>query len=138
MKGKTVEWKAEYRVGIIDIDEQHQAIAQFISSIIREVTQQDGWSDIHLHLVNLTALVQTHFNQEEGLMRNHDYPHLEEHATDHKQYSAELKTLQERSPAPDVLLDTIHSLHDGWFEHIQKHDKPFAFHVLKRMALGKS
>ena len=138
MKGKSVEWKDEYRVGIVDIDEQHQAIAQFISSIIREVAQQDGWSDIHLHLVNLTALVQTHFNLEEGLMRIHDYPHLEEHAADHKQYSAELKTLQERAPARDVLLDRIRFLHQWWFEHIRKHDKPFAFHVLKRMALGKS
>lgn len=133
-----MEWKKEYDVGIRDIDEQHRAIARCISSIEHAATRQEGWSTVRLSLVDLADLAQTHFTIEESLMRVHDYPHLEEHARDHKQFLADLKTLQERALATNVPQDGIHSLHEWWDKHIQEHDKLYALDFLKRTALGKS
>lgn len=133
-----MEWKEEHRIGIRDIDEQHQVIAQCIASLKQAVTRQDGWSDVHSGLVSLATLIQTHFQVEESLMRIHDYPHIDEHADDHLRFSAELKTLLQRVLTTNVLHDKIHFLHEWWDEHIQKHDKPYAVHFLKRQALGRA
>lgn len=132
-----MEWKEEYRVGIRDIDEQHQAIVQCIASVRQAVARYDRPS-ADASLVRLAELAQAHFKVEESLMRMHDFPHLEEHADDHKRFSVHLTMLQERFLTTDVFHDRIHSLHAWWDEHIQKHDKPYALHFLKRMALGGS
>ena len=71
-------------------------------------------------------------------MRIHDYPHLEEHADDHKQFSVDLGTLQEHLLTTDVFHDRIKFLQEWWDEHIEKHDKPYAVHFLRRTALGGS
>ena len=71
-------------------------------------------------------------------MRIHDYPRLEEHADDHKRFSLHLRTLQERFIPTDVFRGRIHSLHEWWDEHIQKYDKTYALHFLKRTALGRA
>ena len=135
MEGRTVEWNEEYRVGIRDIDEQHLAIARCIASIKQSITQHDPPS-ARAALVRLVDMVKVHFMVEESLMRILDYPRLEGHADDHKQYSDHLRTLQEPFHTADVFHDRIHSLHKWWDEHIQKHDKPYALHFLKRAALG--
>ena len=71
-------------------------------------------------------------------MRVHGYPRLEEHARDHKQFLADLKTLRERALATNVSQDGIRSLREWWDKHIQEHDKLYALDFLKRTALGKS
>lgn len=132
-----MEWKKEYSVGIHEIDEQHKAITDCISSIEQAVAQYDRRS-ADAALVRLADLAQTHFTVEESLMRIHDYPRLEEHADDHKQFSVHLRTLQERFIPTDVFHDRIEFLHEWWDTHVQKHDKSYALHFLKYTALGKS
>lgn len=132
-----MEWKKEYSVGIHEIDEQHKTLTECISSIEQAVAQYDPRS-AHTALVRLADLAQAHFTLEESLMRIHDYPRLEEHADDHKQFSVHLRTLQERFLTTDVLNDRIEFLYEWKDTHMQKHDKSYALHVLKYMALGKS
>lgn len=130
-------WKTEHRVGISVIDEQHQAIARCIASVKQAVARCDRTA-VDAALVRLAHLAQAHFTLEECLMRIHDYPRLEEHADDHKRFSVHLSMLQKGFLMPDVFHDRIHSLHEWWDEHIQKHDKPYALLILKRAALGRS
>ena len=132
-----MEWKKEYSVGIHEIDEQHKVLAECISSIERAVARYDGRS-ADSALVRLADLAQAHFTLEECLMRIHEYPRLEEHADDHKQFSAHLRTLQEPFAATDAFRGRIEFLQEWWDTHVQKHDKSYALHILKFTALGKS
>ena len=132
-----MEWKQEYRVGIHEIDEQHKTFTECISSIEQAVAQFDRPS-ADAALVRLADLVQVHFTVEESLMRIHDYPRLEEHADDHKQFSDHLRTLQEPFLTTDVFHERIEFLHGWWAKHVQKHDKSYALHFLKNSALRKT
>ena len=132
-----MEWKKEYAVGIHELDEQHKALTECISSIEQAVARYDRPS-ADAALARLADLAQTHFTVEESLMRIHDYPRLEEHADDHKLFSVHLKTLQERFIPTGVFHDRIEFLHAWWDAHVQKHDKSCALHFLKYQALGKS
>jgi len=132
-----MEWKKEYSVGIREIDEQHKTLIECISSIEQAVAQYDRQS-ADAALVRLADLAQAHFALEESLMRILDYPRLEEHADDHKQFSVHLKTLQEPFLTTDVFRERVESLDAWWDRHVQKHDKSYALHFLKFTALGKS
>lgn len=132
-----MEWKDEYSVGIHEIDEQHKTLTGCISIIEQAVARYDRQS-ADAAVVRLDDLTRTHFMLEESLMRIHDYPRLEEHTDQHKQFSLHLSTLQEPFLTTDVFQGRIESLRAWWDEHVQKHDKGYALHFLKYAALGKS
>lgn len=132
-----MEWKKEYSVGIHEIDEQHKALTECISSTEQAVARYDRKS-ADAALGRLADLARVHFTVEESLMRIHDYPRLEEHADDHKQFSVHLRALQEPFLATDVFRERIKSLHAWWHTHVENHDKSCALHFLKHTALGKA
>ena len=132
-----MEWKKEYSVGIHEIDEQHKTLTECISGIQQAVARYDRQS-ADAALARLADLAQFHFTVEESLMRIHDYPRLEEHADDHKQFSVRLRAPQEPFLTTDVFRERIDFLHAWWDRHVQKHDKSYALHFLKYTALGKS
>ncbi len=71
-------------------------------------------------------------------MRIHDYPDLHAHMQDHRRLSDRLRALHEHSLKADVSQDMIEFL-KSWIEmHVPTHDKSYAFHFLKRTALGES
>ena len=132
-----MDWKADYSVGIHEFDEQHKTLIDCISRIERAVARYDRPSADEA-IVHLAELTRVHFAVEESLMRIHDYPRLEEHADDHKQFSVQLSALQEPFLTTDVFRGRIAVLHKWWETHVPKHDKPCAMHFLKYAALGKA
>ena len=132
-----MEWKKEYLVGIREIDEQHKTIIECISGIQKAAARYDRPSTDE-GVVRLADLAQAHFTLEESLMRILDYPRLDEHADDHKTFSAHLRTLQEHFVTTDVFHHRLEIFQQWWDTHVQKHDKSYALHFLKYTALGKS
>jgi hemerythrin len=133
-----MEWSQEYSVGIHEIDEQHKTLVECVSAIEQAVGQIERLSAVQLALARLARFADIHFSVEESLMRIHDYPGLHEHVQDHLRLSERLRVLQEHSLKADVSQDMIEFLRN-WIEmHVRTHDKPYAFHFLKRTALGKN
>lgn len=132
-----MDWKDDYSVGIREIDDQHRALAECISGIEQAVARYDRGS-ADAAVIRLADLAHIHFTVEESLMRIHDYPRLEEHADDHRQFSVHLRTLQEPFLTKDVFRDRVEFLHAWWDTHVQKHDKSYASHFLRYTVLGKS
>ncbi len=132
-----MEWKQDYRIGILEIDEQHKALVGGISCIEQEVARYERQS-ADAAIVRLSDLAQAHFTLEPCLMRIHDYPGLAEHANHHEQFLIHLGALQERFLTTDVFNDRIGFLHEWWDTHVPKHDKSYALHFLQCAALGKT
>lgn len=132
-----MDWKEAYRIGIGEIDEQHQTLVACISDIERAVARYDREA-VDAALVHLADLAQAHFTLEEILMRILGYPGLAEHADDHKLFSVHMRTLHERFLTTDAFNKRIEFLHRWWDKHVQKHDKAYALHFLKYTALGRA
>jgi len=130
-----MDWKNAYCVGIHEIDVQHKTVTGCISRIEQAVASRERWSDVNAALVSLSTHVHNHFILEESLMRIHDFPQLQEHANVHWEFLAQLRTLQEQSLTNNVLTDGVKFLQEWWDAHIQTHDKSYALHFLKHMAL---
>ena len=131
-----MEWTKDLSVGIHELDEQHKTLVECVSAIEQSVSQGERWSEVHSTLVRLRNFTEMHFAVEESLMRIHEYPGLDEHANEHRGFSDSLVALQEASLKTDVRLEMIAFLR-RWIEwHIPAHDKPYAFHFLRRSALG--
>jgi hemerythrin len=132
-----MNWDREYSVGIHELDEQHKTLVECVSAVEQSVNEGDPLATVQSALARLTSFADVHFAVEESLMRIHDYPHLHEHVNEHQQFSDRLLSLKERSLESDVSREMIEFLNEWIERHIPNHDKPFAFHFLRRTALGE-
>lgn len=130
-----MKWTKEFSVGIHEIDQQHQILSDCITSLENAVVGQERWSAVHIALINLTDFAWIHFAVEEALMRIHDYPWLEEHIHEHRQFSEDLKRLNEKALRIDVSQETIAFIRAWLDKHVVESDKRYALHFLKRLAL---
>lgn len=88
-------------VGVAEINKQHLRLASYavdFSILVdelssREVTNQD-WRRIDALFSKIMRYVETHFSEEEALMRKYEYPDYEAHKKLHDKFSAQMIKLQ--------------------------------------------
>ena len=125
-----ITWTEDFSVGVVRLNEQHKRLIQMINRLIAEpqtTTSSETVSDL---LNDMTKYAQEHFAIEEDLMRQHNYPHLEEHIVQHRSFQKKTvdfcsATMLDVTAVPEIML---HYLRDWLVEHILKSDmvyKPF-------------
>lgn len=129
-----MKWKQELSVGIEEIDEQHQTLADCVASVEHAVIGRERWLAVHSALIRAADFARIHFAVEESLMRIHAFPGLEEHIAAHRRFSDHLEELQHKSLTVDVSEEMI-SFIRGWLEiHVPTQDQQYAAHFLMQTA----
>ena len=125
-----ITWTEDFSVGVVRLDEQHKRLIKMINRLIAEpqtTTESEMVSDL---LSDMTNYAQAHFTAEEELMRQHNYPRLEEHVAQHRAFQKKTvdfcsATVLNVGIVPETML---HYLSDWLVEHILRSDmayKPF-------------
>ena len=79
-----VSWRSEYEMGIADLDEQHRELIGLMEALHEAVmSSSDSASAL---LPELENSIRQHFEFEEQLMREHQYPFAENHIALHNSY----------------------------------------------------
>jgi hemerythrin len=125
-----ITWTEDFSVGVVRLDEQHKRLIKMINRLIAEpqtTTESEMVSDL---LSDMTNYAQAHFTTEEELMRQHNYPRLEEHVAQHRAFQKKTvdfcsATVLNVGIVPETML---HYLSDWLVEHVLTSDmayKPF-------------
>ncbi len=93
---KDLIWKDEYLIGIPAIDFQHRRIFDCIMSIFGGPTGDDKLR-AEAEIIKLLGLLQQHFALEESMMLALNYPELEQHIEEHRQFNADVHELAQKS-----------------------------------------
>ena len=127
---KKIEWIEEYSVGVAELDAQHIKIIE----VINELNANQGLSSrsekLHNLLGRIIVYAQQHLDYEEQLLKENNYPDLENHLEKHQDYKQKIsdfavEILEYREDLSPKLLDY---LNHWWINHILKEDmqyKPF-------------
>jgi hemerythrin len=83
-------WKPSFTIGVTELDAQHHAL--FERAAIFETAVMAGEPAARL-FGYLATYVSFHFEAEERLMREIEYPRLEEHAREHADVKRRLQSL---------------------------------------------
>ncbi len=90
-------------VGVNSINRQHLRLASYaveFNQIIEELAERaptnEDWRHIDALFSRVTLCVQTHFREEEELMKEHQYPAYEAHKRLHDQFTANLIDVQSK------------------------------------------
>lgn len=122
-----VNWKAEYNLGVEEIDRQHRALVELLNKAWEGIVFRAD-KDVILELVEqLERYTIAHFTAEEVYMLAIHYPNLEDHRLTHQKFIARIEAEKKRAVAGGELsLGLVNFLKQWLLEHILGADKAFA------------
>jgi len=128
---EAIRWSEKFSVGVKELDEQHRQIIEMLNRLISTPEARDANSEtVSEILTAMTRYSLEHFKTEEGLMKAHGYPNLEEHRQEHIAYRRKAIDFSTAATigvesVPQILIDY---LSEWWMHHILDEDmkyKPF-------------
>lgn len=89
------DWKPEFSVGNEEMDKQHKRIFAICRRVhdLPLVNTAQSISTAHELLDEAAQFARTHFHSEEYLLRKFNYPDLENHLKEHRQFEETLSNL---------------------------------------------
>jgi hemerythrin-like metal-binding protein len=132
---KRLEWSREMSVGIDKLDQQHKKLFAIYNNLLvvlsNEVANRVfGLSDGVLQ--ELAEYINVHFDFEEGLMVEAEYPEIEMHKAQHKIYVNKITEAQARLNRTSQLReweDLCKFLSDWLVDHVMGVDRRYAPYV---------
>jgi hemerythrin len=130
-----LDWSDDYLIGIEHIDEQHKQFFAIVHRLHEECLTCKGEDVVQETLDFLRDYAVNHFTGEEGFMREHEYPGVDQHAELHAafldKYAELMLEFNELGPSQDLAERTA-DLVQGWLvDHIAEADAGYAAHVKK-------
>ncbi len=119
-----LEWRDEYRVGIDEVDHEHQELIFLINELHAALGRERSGERVEAFFGELFAHVSAHFALEEKVMRARNYDDTTAHKADHEKLLDELRDLMDEQATGAILDDERVSGRLGeWFSvHFRTHD----------------
>ncbi len=122
-----IVWSDAFSVGVAVVDEQHQILVNMLNMAAEQLTNSSGRVQIQEIIRDLMSYALYHFDTEEELMVEHDFPSIdrEKHFQEHRSFSATVSLLQQDlNEGKLVGRDTLLGFLKDWLiHHIQGTDK---------------
>lgn len=127
-------WDKKYSVNINDLDNQHKGLIAMVNELYEAMQARKGKDALEKILCALINYTKFHFSLEEKLMKEHQYPELENHKKEHDSLTATVLQLKEQYEKGDITI-TIKAgnfLKDWLQKHIIGTDKKYSSYLNAR------
>lgn len=123
-----IDWKAQYSVGVGEIDAQHRRLVQIIN-LLHDAMKMGGKPAAMNEVVNeLVGYTRYHFAFEEKMLETANYAELEEHRRKHRAMVAQVESFRDEVSMgkASVSLKLMAFLKDWLTKHIMETDQRYA------------
>ncbi len=122
-----MKWSEEFSVGNGKMDAQHKRLFGLINKVYGALQSGKGNEQALAILEELADYTQTHFSEEEALMRLYNYPGLDEQVETHRAFVQKVVDLQESARKGQPLGARVFIFLKDWLTtHICKLDKQYS------------
>lgn len=120
-----VSWKAEYSVGVEEIDSQHRKLIGMIRRLQQSILNDLTSPVVRTTLISLVEYTRVHFRDEEALWTRMHYHKLDEHKQKHRRLVREIMEILKNLKAGKELsaIDLITFLRHWLIDHIVAEDR---------------
>ena len=128
-----IQWKNTYNIGISVIDEQHEKLIEILNELYDAYHMGTSKDLISSSLQKLIDYTNYHFDAEEEMLRENNYPGLDEQITEHTIFKQKITGFLNEVRKVNLLLSikTIDYLKDWTINHILGTDKEYSDYMLK-------
>ena len=90
-----VEWRNEFKIGIEEVDFEHQELIELINDSYKEAKKEGSTMALIEYLGEIFAKISAHFALEEKEMRELKYDQYEDHKQDHEQLLDDIRDIMD-------------------------------------------
>jgi len=129
MSDDSVVWDNSFSVGFDPIDDQHKVLVGMTNEMFQACEQGVIAADMAFLQIIQKALgyAETHFSDEEGYLREVNYPYLDEQKEQHEDFVAEVQKSIEEFEAGNIEPIYLARFLKKWLlNHIAVYDKKYA------------
>ena len=132
-----LSWNDDFVIGIKTIDTQHKGLVEEINNLHIAMKEGRGKEVINSIVNKLVDYAGKHFNTEENIFDDYDYPDTKAHKEEHKNFVTKVLGYKEKIASGQLLIsvDVMNFLKDWLVNHILKSDKKYGPY-LKSKGLG--
>lgn len=128
-----IYWDSSYNTGIRTLDDQHKQIVGLINLLLSKPDADVRSEVMSDALTRLTYYGRKHFEAEEQILEEHNYPELAQQKSEHKAYRIKIaqtcqETMLHKDSAPKELLQFIRN---WWSHHILESDMKYKSFLLE-------
>lgn len=135
------EWNRDLETGNEMIDRQHKALFNMLNELLEAQRGGKGKDELNKAVEFLTVYVSKHFENEESLQKEYNYPDTLNHKNYHEEFKQTVKKLAkqlEQEGYSDILLNNVvHVIADWLLNHIKGDDFRLAAYVKLMRSRGK-
>ena len=119
-----LEWRDEYRIGIAEVDHEHQELIGLINEVHRALEKDRSAERVEEFLGEIYARISAHFALEEKDMQACHYPEFGVHKSDHERLLDDIRDIMDEQSDHGILNDAAFSARlSAWFvDHFKSHD----------------
>ncbi len=124
-------WDPSYSVEVAQLDEQHQYLFCLLNILLESAGKGTEHSAVGVVLTELTDYTKNHFNVEEALMLQANYPALAEHRREHEAFVVRIADFKKDFHAGSLRngVAVLDFLKDWLIRHIHGVDKKYSAHM---------
>lgn len=126
-----LSWNEKLSVGIQAIDEDHKKLISLINTLQTAVMYPSGETYERQALQEVVDYTVYHFEREEKLMRDNDYPDYESHKKTHEAMISKVTELKEayENNSENAICDLTSYLKTWLIKHIAGTDQQYSAHL---------
>lgn len=127
MTQKLAEWKEEYSVGVVEIDNQHKQLVESINQLETCMSEGKVKEDLMKILNELINFSLVHFSTEEKYFKEFNYVNTEEHIAIHNDFKNKVSDLYQKAKDNklEISFELIDFLEDWLLEHLKEEDQKY-------------
>ena len=124
---KTISWDPSYSVGITVLDDDHKHLIHLINQLESASNYYTGSEFEEKALQEVVDYTKYHFEREEKLMKDNNYPDFENHSKTHMKMIIKVnQVVEDYKNNPNYAInDTVKFLRDWLINHICKTDREY-------------
>jgi hemerythrin-like metal-binding protein len=128
-----LDWSDKYSLGVAEIDEQHQNLFDLVSRLHTAVSEGSDQSIYGEILNELIDYVVYHFDTEENLFKEKNYPDYEVHKQKHDDLTKQVLELQTKftEGSATISFEVLDFLSEWLKDHTTGMDQKFTAFMLK-------
>lgn len=131
---KRFKWSDELKLGIEELDKQHETILEDFNKIF-DTAEAKNPSEVIIHTTCLIDYWKVHFRYEEELMRQQKYHEYDTHKSEHENIISKLLNIEEMLATSSIdHIEGIVTLLNFWVEGHMKSDDRRLGRFLKKNA----
>ncbi|MCK8826765.1 bacteriohemerythrin [Natroniella acetigena] len=132
-------WKEKYKIGIEKVDQQHKEIFNRLNNFLNVVRNDEEMKskleEIEKTLDFMGQYVVVHFDSEEKVQQEYNYPHYEEHKEVHDRFKEEIINFKQEFEADkyneDLVMEFSGRLLTWLINHVADEDQKIADYIQK-------